>query len=234
MHAIIVAAGLSSRLRPLTNDTPKGLLSVGDRSLITRSIETLRNQGISQITMVVGAMREQIQEHVGSDIRYVHNPFYAQTNNMASLWFALNTIPNEEFLYLHGDLIYAPEILSGILMENEFNNGSLVVDFSSIDEEAMKVRTKDNKFVESDKSIPLNEAAGEWIGIARFSSPAASLLHQTIDELLANNEFQTYYTAAFNRMAREGFEFDLLATNGAPWFEIDTLEDLTEARILFS
>ena len=77
-------------------------------------------------------------------------------------------------------------------MENKINNASLVVDFSSIDEEAMKVRTKDNKFVESDKSIQLNEAEGEWIGIARFSSPAASLLHQTIDEMLANNEFQCH------------------------------------------
>jgi choline kinase len=234
MHAIIVAAGLSSRLRPLTNDTPKGLLPVGDRSLITRSIETLREQGISHITMVVGAMREKIQEHVGSDIRYVHNPFYAQTNNMASLWFALNTIPDKEFLYLHGDLIYAPEIIKNMLVEKEIKNASLVVDFTSIDEEAMKVRVNNHKFIESDKSIPLDEAAGEWIGIARFSSPAARLLHQTIDGLLANNEFQAYDTAAFNRMAGEGFEFDLLSTNESPWFEIDTLEDLTEARILFS
>ena len=64
--------------------------------------------------------------------------------------------------------------------------------------------------------------------------PASPELLARIDELLANNEFQTYDTAAFNRMAREGLEFDLLATNGAPWFEIDTLEDLTEARTLFS
>ncbi|MQF80218.1 phosphocholine cytidylyltransferase family protein [SAR202 cluster bacterium AD-493-K16_JPT_193m] len=234
MRAIIVAAGLSSRLRPLTNDTPKVLLPVGDSSLITRSIQTLLNYGIEQITVVVGAMREKIQEHVGSGVHYVHNPFYAQTNNMASLWFALNTMPNEEFLYLHGDIIYAPEIIKKILAEKEIENAALVVDFASVDEEAMKVRTRDNKFVESNKGIPLDEAAGEWIGVARFSSSAAYLLYQKIDELLSMDEFQAYETSAFNKMADEGFQFDLLPTSGLPWFEIDTLEDLTEARILFS
>lgn len=86
--AIIVAAGLGSRLGDLTKDIPKSLLKIGKDTIIERNINTLKKNGIEDIGIVVGYKKEKIMELLGDGYTYIFNPFYENTNNMASLWFA--------------------------------------------------------------------------------------------------------------------------------------------------
>ncbi len=233
MKAVIVAAGLSSRLRPLTDDVPKGLLDVGDTSILERAVTNLEATGHDDIVLVVRFEREQIQERLGNRARYVFNPFYETTNNMASLWFAILATGSGPFTYSHGDLVYTETML------NEFVNGAtesevaLSVDFGPTDEEAMKVEVVDGRFVASNKQIPLDVAVGEWTGLARFSKSGSDTTRSHIEELLSQERFQDYDTAAFSLMASRGTDFDLLPTQGESWCEIDTAEDLGVARGLF-
>jgi len=233
VKAIIVAAGLSSRLQPLTDTTPKGLLDVGGRTILDRSVSNFENAGIDDIVVVVGWERNQIQDHLGDRVRYVFNPFFETTNNMASLWFSLQADEIEPMIYVHGDVVFTPDTLSQLIEFDPASEAVLVVDAESIDEEAMKVRVENGRFIESHKQIPLDEAAGEWIGFARFSIAAATSIKSQIEKLLAQEMFQVYDTAAFNELAKSELEFQILDTNGAPWCEIDFKEDLETARQLF-
>ena len=233
MNAVIVAAGLSSRLRPLTDNLPKPLLTINGDALIERSVNILVDAGIKEVTVVVGYMRDKIQQHMGDHVHYVHNPFYPVTGNLASCWFGLSALSREPLLYLHGDLVFSPVLIKRILSTKLEEEAVLLVDFDSIDEEAMKVRIEKHKFIESSKDIPLPEAAGEWTGIARFSAGAKDILCHTIDSLLAEGNFHAYDTVAFNRMSANGFDFGVIPTDGLPWYEIDTPDDLTRARRLF-
>ena len=89
MDAVIVAAGAGTRMMPLTSDTHKYLLPVNGRPIIDYSLKALRGQGIRNITMVTGHQEQQVRQTLSRSVdRFVINPFYRITNNMASLWVA--------------------------------------------------------------------------------------------------------------------------------------------------
>ena len=69
MNAIILAAGMSSRLRPVTNDKPKCMLKLFNETLLERQIKIFRNQNINDITIVTGYSSEVIDIY---NVNYVH------------------------------------------------------------------------------------------------------------------------------------------------------------------
>ncbi|MFC1535548.1 NTP transferase domain-containing protein [Candidatus Neomarinimicrobiota bacterium] len=232
MQAIIVAAGEGTRLRPLTESRPKALLDINDRSLITRSIGILQDVGVTDFALVVGYREEMIKEHLAElEITWFSNPLYQSTNNMASLRIALPFI-KETFLYLHSDLIYDPRLLQQIVVDS--NPNVLLVERKSCNAEDMKVKVEGGILVESNKEIPLAESFGEWTGIAKFSSSFAEVLLMRIGILMEQGHQQAYDTLAFTELAREGHTISIAEFDGLPWVEIDTWEDLEQARQLFS
>ena len=66
MKAVILAAGIASRLRPLTDHTPKCLLEIGGRCLLARTLDGLLANGIREVVVVTGYLREQIMDFVGT------------------------------------------------------------------------------------------------------------------------------------------------------------------------
>lgn len=234
MKAIIVAAGRSSRLYPLTSETPKCLLDVGGTSLLDRALDLLDAMGIAGVVVVVGFQHEKIRRRIAGRARCVLNPFFAETNNMGSLWLALPHVGQDDFVYLHADVIFHAALLERLVRNSSGAEIQLLADLGHVDEEAMKVRLAGGRFVESSKSIPLDQASGEWTGLARFAGGVAEPLHRGIETLLAEGRLQDYDTAAFNRLAQAGRSFGITATDGLPWCEIDTPADLARARALFA
>ncbi len=229
-QAIIVAAGQGRRLRPLTA-CPKAMLEIGGTSLIRRSLEYLHRTGISEIAVVVGYRREMLMEHLKEfTIRYFFNPLYAITNNMTSLWFA-HPFVRDDFIYLHGDLIYDERLLHMLLHSQ--NPNSLLVERKPCDDEAMKVQTNDTQLVVSSKEIPPEEAFGEWTGLAKFDVTLGRILFDRIGELVESGEYAAYDTLAFTELAKQGYTIGITAFEDLTWVEIDTQEDLVEARRLF-
>ena len=66
-HAMILAAGLGTRMKPLTLEKPKSLIKVGNKNLLERSINLLENHGVEQITINVHHLADQIEKHLGTD-----------------------------------------------------------------------------------------------------------------------------------------------------------------------
>jgi L-glutamine-phosphate cytidylyltransferase len=232
MKAVIVAAGLGSRLASITDGTPKCLIEINGMTLIERALDALEQRGVRETTVVVGHQQEAIRQTLGDRVSFLVNPFYKTTNNMASLWLAAPHVWDTDFLYLHADVAFHPALLDPLL-EAGIHGLGLLVDPQSIDEEAMKVRLEQGRFKESSKEIPLNEAAGEWTGLTRFTPRAARSFHAHAGDLLIEGHQNAYDTAAFNRMAKEGIPFTVCETKGLPWIEIDTPDDLEEATRIF-
>ena len=123
MKAVIVAAGMSRRLQSIVNDRPKSLLDFGGKNLLERSIDYLRANGIDEVFVVVGYEYQQIMAVLGNSVTYVHNPWFATTNNMTSLWFALPKVMDTEFIYLHADLLYHPQMLENQVLHRNHLHG---------------------------------------------------------------------------------------------------------------
>ncbi len=225
MKAVIVAAGMSTRIKSVVKDLPKSLIEVGDRSLLMRSIENLNSVGIDEIAIVVGHEFKKIESHLGNLVTYVHNPWYATTNNMGSLWFARHFVEDDEFLYLHADLLYARNLLQFCIDKKE---GAIVllVEKKECVPEDMKVLVSGERFIESSKEIPLNKAFGEWTGITKFNAEGGQKMFDEIRSLLYEGQFTVYDTAAFNNLAQKGVDIRVVLTQGLPWIEIDYPEDL--------
>lgn len=98
-NAVIIAAGFGSRFVPLTYETPKGLLEVFGERMIERQIKQLHEAGISDITIMVGYLKEKFDYLIDKyDVRLVYNPEYSTKNTLATLWHARHLLKNTYIL----------------------------------------------------------------------------------------------------------------------------------------
>ena len=201
-QAIIVAAGLGSRLRPYTDSLPKGLLEIGTESLLERNVRLMLGQGIEEIAVVVGYRQEMIRDALGGyPISFISNPFYKLMNNMGSLWFAHEFIQGP-FIYSHSDIIYDPALMAQLA--NAEHADGLLVEAKLCGEEEMKVQAEHGILVASSKEIQAENSLGEWTGMARFSKNLGELLMDKIGILIEAGHQMEYDTFAFSQLAQEG------------------------------
>src|SRR5579883_2907224 len=104
-HAIILAAGLGSRLGESHSRKPKGFISVGGEAIIRRSIRLLLTEGIETITLVTGHLSRFYKELKEDfpELQTIHNEQYARSGSMYSLWCARDIV-SAPFLLLESDL----------------------------------------------------------------------------------------------------------------------------------
>lgn len=121
-RAIIMAAGIGNRMRPVTLETPKPLVRVNGIRMIDSVIQALHKNGIFEIYVVVGYLKEQFtslsREYEG--VKIIENPLYDICNNISSLYVARDYIENA--IILDGDqLIYNDSILAPTFEKSGYN-----------------------------------------------------------------------------------------------------------------
>ncbi len=227
MKAIILAAGSSKRLGKLTEQTPKCLLSLGDKTILQHQIENLRSSGLNDIVLVTGFCEELVKAACGSACRYISNPLYATTNSIYSLWLAREEA-RDGFVVLNSDVVFHPHVLTRLL-HSPFPEALAVSYHLGLGEEEMKVKVLDERICAISKEIAPDEAQGENIGIVKFSPRGAKVLFDKIEELVAAGTVNAWLPLAFQKICTYHDLFAVSAA-GLPWIEIDFPEDLEKAR----
>ena len=121
-RAIIVAAGEGVRMHPLTLDIPKPLIKVNGKRMIDTVIDSLHEQGVYEIYVVIGYLKEKFKELKIKypDLVFIENPWYASCNNISSLYCARDHL--SECMILDGDqIIYHSEILQRDFERSGYN-----------------------------------------------------------------------------------------------------------------
>lgn len=235
LHGIILAAGLGSRLRPLTDCKPKCLLEVDKKTLLEHQLRALRNAGLQLITIVTGHFHDQVEAFVrsnfpGDSIRICRNNFYQTTNNAYSLGLALKK-EGGPFLLLDGDLLFENQLLKRLVESKKENLFVVDRQLDALTDEAMKVSFNNaGQIICFSKKINPAKAAGEYIGIARLGNKWFERLYNAVESMDAKARENAYYEDIINPLIPSSPPLNILCTGGHRWTEIDTCKDLTAAQ----
>lgn len=231
MKAVILAAGVASRLRPLTNNTPKCLLKVGDKSILERTIDNLVKNNIIEIIVVTGFLREMIedfltQNYPNLNFTFIYNEKYDSTNNIYSLWLAKCKMLGYEMLLMDSDIIFDSRII-GQLISSEHENNLALRSTEKLSEEEIKCLLNDDGSIkEIGKLIDPKEAVGESIGIEKFSKELVLRLYTILDrKILDEKAVNIFYEAAFQDAMNSGAKIFPVDVEQYKCMEIDTIED---------
>lgn len=237
MKAVILAAGVASRLRPLTDTMPKCLLKIGDRCLLERTFDALIQNGITEFVVVTGYRQEQIVDFLKArypqqNITLIYNDRYESTNNIYSLWLCRPCVDEENFLLLDSDILFDPQIV-GCLMRSDKDN-ALALNRHELGEEEIKViADQEQRVVELSKVCSIADAIGESIGIEKMSPAYAKALFQELELMIEKEGLDNvFYERAFERLIPQGYSFYVTDTTQFFSAELDTVEDFEQAQRL--
>ena len=234
MKAVILAAGIASRLRPLTDNTPKCLLKVGEKNILELTIENLLANNISDIIIVTGYLQEQIKDFIANrfpeiNVTYIFNEVYDSTNNIYSLWLAKDALLGDEMLLMDSDIIFDKQIIAELV--NSGYESCLALKRHEVGDEEIKVKADiKGRVLEISKEVKPEEAVGESIGIELFGKETLYKLFEIIDrKVIVEKKVNIFYEAAFQELINNEENIFIVDTTSYICMEIDTAFDLETA-----
>ena len=238
MIGVILAAGMAKRLRPLTDTMPKCLLKVGERTLLERTIDAMRQAGISEFVVVTGYRADMIRTFLTSylspltsKITFLHNADYEHNNNIYSLWMAGEVVRGKDFLLMDSDILCDP---AAVVRIAQMPSSALAVNRHELGEEEMKVVVDaDNHITEISKTCRPEDAIGESVGIEKIMADYSEPLYRELDQMILQEKLiDIFYERAFERLIPQGHTFSVVDTTNYFSYELDTPEDFKRAQEL--
>lgn len=244
MIGVILAAGMAKRLRPLTDECPKCLLKVGERTLLQRTVDAMLAAGIRELVVVTGYRGEMLHdfltEHYLSpltsqpsplNIHFIHNADYEHNNNIFSLWMTRPYTDGKDFLLMDSDILCDPETVQRMVNEQ---GTALALNRHECGEEEIKIITDANdRVVELSKTCSIADAIGESVGIERIAADYSSALFRELEQMIEHEGLiDIFYERAFERLIPQGHHFRVVDTTDLFSIELDTVEDFNRAKEL--
>lgn len=227
--AVILAAGLGMRLRDTFTGKPKGLLSIAGVPLVERSIQQLMAHDINDIIIVTGYLAEDYEALAENYliVRTVHNPYYADSGSMYSLYCARKLI-NKPFLLLESDLLYENRALS-TLLDSPFEAAILVSGFTLSGDE-IYIETKGGYFYHMSKQRrDLQAIMGELVGISKISDTLFAQMIGSSEAYFQKSLHWHYEDGCLNQVGKE-IPIPICFVPDLVWCEIDNAEHLRRAK----
>jgi len=228
MKAIILASGTGKRLRPLTDQIPKPLIRVGNKTLLDYQLESLIKHGIKRVIITTGAFKEKLEQHVLNNydlkVRFVNNPKYETTNYIYSLWLTRHLI-DSEVLLLHGDVLF-DDVLIGKLIDTG-DNRALVNREIAPPEKDFKALIAKNRIIKIGVELS-GPGACFCAPVYKFSKADFLRWIAEIDNFINRGKVDCYAEDAFNEISQEVALYPLYFREFC--MEIDTVSDLERAE----
>ena len=237
MKAIILAAGIGSRLRPLTENKPKSMVGVAGKPILKHQIDAYIKAGVTDIGVVVGYCGESIREYLmhekNVNIHFFENKEYENTNNMYSLWLAKDFVKRESFYLSNADVVFSDNILA----LNKNDESMIFVDKGVYNDESMKVSLNaSNRINHISKKVVREFSYAASIDVYRFNKEDGEILLNHVEELIVEKKkLKDWTEVALNNLFEEGRINPVpVDIESRKWVEIDNYDDLAEADKLFS
>ena len=244
MQAIILAAGMGTRLKKLTSNNTKCMVKVNGVTLIERALSILDRKSLSRIVLVVGYQAQNLIEfvktlNIKTPVIFIENNIYDKTNNIYSLTLAKEYACEEDTLLLESDLIFE-EALIDALLDDKRETLALVDKFENWMDGTCTILDDNDCIVDFVAGKYLDFANKDeyykTVNIYKFSSHFSRNTYFPFLEAYAgamgNNE---YYESVIKLIAMlETKEIRAKRLTGQKWYEIDDAQDLDIAESIFA
>jgi L-glutamine-phosphate cytidylyltransferase len=224
MRAILLAAGMGTRLRPLTLTTPKSLVPVNGKPMLERQIEFLQEKGVTEIYVVTGYLHEKFDYLKGkyNGVQLVHNNKYDVFNNIYTMYLVREYLPDSYVIdadnYLHRNfLIECPgKSMYFSAKKKDFKN------------EWMLRFDRDNKIYD----IEVGDGSDDYIlcGVSYWSQEDGELIARKVEEDIQGGNFSDRYWDDIVKDHLGSLNVFIHKIKEDDSFEIDSLEDLEKAN----
>ena len=237
MRAIILAAGIGTRLQPYTNSRPKCLVEVLGKPLLEHQLSILKKNRILDIICVGGYLHQQLFPY----FKKVELNKEYETTNMVETLFSASNYMSETCIISYGDIVYSSKILKQ-LKEDTSNIGVIVDDnWKSYwedrsenpldDAETLKIVDKNRIAEIGGKAVSLSEIESQYIGLIKLTPLGSHQLLKVYEagkksgKLNGKNYQNAYLTDLLQEAISAGIEVNSIRTREL-WVEIDTVDDL--------
>jgi len=245
-RTLILAASRGEEFGALTEHKPKAMLEVAGQPLIFKQIQTLREMGIKDITIVRGFQKDMIQ---APNVRYIDNDNYSATKEIASLKMGLEGLPKNhdgKTFIAFGDLLFK-KFIPSMLLEAE-GDIVLAVDPNWEDStqkgrymeyvtcsEPYKKALFDKTVVVKDEGpdIQKGKAHAEWFGLFSVNQRGLSLVMEALGSLSRKRGFhEMRMSSLFRELIAKGADVRALYINGH-WLDVDDVKDYEAAHLFW-
>jgi len=246
LTVIILAAGRGSRLHPYTESCPKCLTELGGMTLLDRQLTTLRAGGIEDIVIATGYLAEMLER---PDLRHTHNPRWAETNMVESLFCAADHF-TDDIIIAYSDIIYEPRVLRALLDSQA--DISVVVDrqwralwerrFDEPldDAETLRLDERGDILEIGQPPASFDEIEAQYIGLMRFRGDGIAALRDGYASMCAADRpwkskrapEQAYMTDLLSELILMEHRVHAVPVDSG-WLEVDTVRDFDLYAAMF-
>jgi len=218
MRAIILAAGMGTRLQPFSDSIPKALLKVENQPLIERQIECLREIGVAEVVVITGYMAHKLHYlHAKYGVKLINNPDFSLYNNLYSMYLAREYLPDsyvlESDVYLTRNFLQQSPTVSTYFsgLRQNFAN-EWILSFA------------EDKRV---SSIKVGDGTGYIMsGVSYWTGDAGEIIRNELEQAIARNVFKDLLWDEIIKNNLNRLDVRVAPISGDDWAEIDSVFDL--------
>lgn len=223
MRAILLAAGMGTRLRPLTNETPKSMVKVNGVPMLEKQIQCLKEKGIHDIIVLTGYLNEKFDYlKTQYDVKLIHNDKYDVYNNIYTMYLVRDYLSDS--YVIEGDVYFNRNFLDSKL-NNSVYFSAKKRDFNN---EWMLVFDKNNRIY--DIEIGTKEEAYILCGISYWNDKDGRFIGKKVEEAVNGGDFKDLYWDNIVKDNLKNLDVYLRELKEDDSFEIDSLEDLSKVE----
>ena len=244
MQAVILAAGMGSRLGKYTANNTKCMLSINGKTLIERALTTLDNAGIRKCVIVAGYQKDNLMRFVGPryrniEISYIANDIYHKTNNIYSLYLAKDRLLEDDTLLLESDLIFEDRVVQDLLENPEPTLAAVAPYESWMDGTVAQISGENvisnfipKRFFDYSKKKSYYKTVNIYKFSRDFLQNSYVPFLEAYTRAMGNNE---YYEQVLRVIAAlEKNELKAMVLSDHKWYEIDDAQDKDIAETIFA
>ena len=225
-NAILMASGLGTRMRPLTDTTPKPLIKVGDKPMIETIIDALERINVGDIFIVVGYLGEQFDYLTKkySNVKIIKNPDYQTINNISSIYYAADVLTKGDCFICEADLYVSDENIFDISSKFSGYFGKMVEGYSDdwvFDVNDAGYITRVGKFGENKYNM---------VGLSYFTTQDAKILATAIKEAYGKTGYENLFWDDVVNNNLNKLRLRIHPVSKEQIVEIDTVDELKEVR----